>query len=141
MEVPAQNMFVELSDDSDFESPVLQRRRVTQRYVPSTTQQDHCEKQQGVETSAPSDDGMDLHAQQRPNEATTNFTDFILIDAEEDDAIEEAIRRSLSEEPVQSFQDSRVSKRLHSKNEHFSYTERSVPHYWTDDVSHHSTGW
>lgn len=119
---------------------------MTQRDVPSTTQQDHCEKQQGAETSAPSNDGMDLHAQQRPNEATTNFTDFMyvsitfvyikvfiynkllhftllhfreyifyillcgissLIDAEEDDAIEEAIRRSLSEEPVQSFQDSR----------------------------------
>lgn len=46
-----------------------------------------------------------------------HFTEYIfyillcglssLIDAEEDDAIEEAIRRSLSEEPVQSFQDSR----------------------------------
>ncbi|KAL7376812.1 hypothetical protein ABVT39_016296 [Epinephelus coioides] len=73
------NMFVELSDDSDFESPVLQRRREYIFYILLC----------GISS---------------------------LIDAEEDDAIEEAIRRSLSEEPVQSFQDSRFAKTL-SKEE------------------------
>ncbi|CAL8356520.1 unnamed protein product [Gadus morhua 'NCC'] len=41
MEVPAQNWCVELSDDSDFESPVVQRRRVTQRHAPSRAQSEH----------------------------------------------------------------------------------------------------
>lgn len=35
----------------------------------------------------------------------------------------------------------RVSKWLHSKNEHFTCSEWSVQHYWTDDVNHHSPGW
>ncbi|KAL0969895.1 hypothetical protein UPYG_G00234150 [Umbra pygmaea] len=82
MEVPAQNVCVELSDDSDFESPVLQTAERTARQ----------------------------------NEATIHFADFIPIDVEEDEAIDEAIRRSLLEESVQSLQDSRFAKTL-SKEE------------------------
>ncbi|XP_059905314.1 uncharacterized protein LOC132455468 [Gadus macrocephalus] len=113
MEVPAQNCSVELSDDSDFESPVVQRRRVTQRHAPSRAQSEHCERQERVEASAPpSDDGMDLQGQRGPNEAMNHFADFIPIDIEEDEAIEEAIRRSLLEESVQALQDSRFAESL-----------------------------
>ncbi|XP_056438179.1 G2/M phase-specific E3 ubiquitin-protein ligase-like isoform X2 [Gadus chalcogrammus] len=113
MEVPAQNCSVELSDDSDFESPVVQRRRVTQRHAPSRAQSEHCERQERVEASAPqSDDGMDLQGQRGPNEAMNHFADFIPIDIEEDEAIEEAIRRSLLEESVQPSQDSRFAESL-----------------------------
>ncbi|CAL8347016.1 unnamed protein product [Gadus morhua 'NCC'] len=161
MEVPAQNCSVELSDDSDFESPVVQRRRVTRRDAPSRAQSEHCERQERVEASAPpsddgmdlqgqrgpneamnhfavtqrhapsraqsehcerqerveasappSDDGMDLQGQRGPNEAMNHFADFIPIDIEEDEAIEEAIRRSLLEESVQPLQDSRFAESL-----------------------------
>ncbi|XP_039664334.1 uncharacterized protein LOC120563900 [Perca fluviatilis] len=157
MEVPAQSWYVELSDDSDFENPVVQRRRVSQRDAPSRAQREHCERQERVEASAPSDDGMELQGQQGPNEAMNHFAvserdapsraqrehcerqerveasapsddgmelqgqlgpneamnhfaDFIPIDVEEDEAIEEAIRRSLLEESVQSLQDSRYTR-------------------------------
>ncbi|KAL1023290.1 hypothetical protein UPYG_G00038760 [Umbra pygmaea] len=116
MEVPAQNVYVELSDDSDFESPVLQRRRVIQRDAVSTTQREHYERQEAVEASAPSDHGTGLQGQRGDNEATIHFADFIPIDVEEDEAIDEAIRRSLLEESVQSLQDSRFAKTL-SKEE------------------------
>ncbi|XP_035852933.1 G2/M phase-specific E3 ubiquitin-protein ligase-like [Sander lucioperca] len=116
MEVPAQSWCVELSDDSDFESPVVQRRRVSQRDAPSRAQREHCERQERVEASAPSDDGMELQGQRGPNEAMNHFADFIPIDVEEDEAIEEAIRRSLLEESVQSLRDSRVAESL-SKEE------------------------
>ncbi|KAK0138681.1 G2/M phase-specific E3 ubiquitin-protein ligase [Merluccius polli] len=163
MEVPAQNWCVELSDDSDFESPVVQRRRVTQREASSRAQREHCERLERVEASAPSDDGMELQGQQGPNEAMNHFSvtqreassraqrehcerlerveasapsddgmelqgqrgpneamnyfaDFIPTDIEEDEEIEEAIRRSLLEESVQSLQDSRFAESL-SKEE------------------------
>lgn len=45
--------------------------------APSTTQREHCERQESVEASAPSDDGMELQGQRGPNEATTHFADFM----------------------------------------------------------------
>ncbi|KAK0150726.1 Zinc finger MYM-type protein 1 [Merluccius polli] len=89
---------------------------VTQREAPSRAQREHCERLERVEASAPSDDGMELQGQRGPNEAMNYFADFIPIDIEEDEAIEEAIRRSLLEESVQSLQDSRFAESL-SKEE------------------------
>ncbi|KAL1021171.1 hypothetical protein UPYG_G00009730 [Umbra pygmaea] len=82
----------------------------------STTQREHYERQEAVEASAPSDHGTGLQGQRGDNEATIHFADFIPIDVEEDEAIDEAIRRSLLEESVQSLQDSRFAKTL-SKEE------------------------
>ncbi|XP_063732504.1 uncharacterized protein LOC134859748 [Eleginops maclovinus] len=115
MEVPAQSWCVAMDDDSDFEIPVVQRR-VSQRDAPSRAQREHCERQERVEASAPSDDGMELQGQRGPNEAMNHFADFIPIDIEEDEAFEEAIRCSLLEESVQSLQDSRFAEIL-SKEE------------------------
>ncbi|XP_028429629.1 uncharacterized protein LOC114552777 [Perca flavescens] len=84
---------------------------------PDRAQREHCERQERVEASAPSDDGMELQGQRGPNEAMNHFADFIPIDVEEDEAIEEAIRCSLLEESVQSLQDSRRVAESLSKEE------------------------
>uniref|UniRef100_A0AAV2KI09 HECT domain-containing protein n=1 Tax=Knipowitschia caucasica TaxID=637954 RepID=A0AAV2KI09_KNICA len=107
MEVPAQSWSMELSDDSDFENSVVQQRRVIQRGAPSRAHREHGERQERVEASAPSDDGMELQGQRGPNEAISHFADAIPIDVEEDEDLEEAIIRSLLDQSVQPLQDSR----------------------------------
>ncbi|CAL9692713.1 unnamed protein product [Knipowitschia caucasica] len=110
MEVPAQSWSMELSDDSDFENSVVQQRRVIQRGAPSRAHREHGERQERVEASAPSDDGMELQGQRGPNEAISHFADAIPIDVEEDEDLEEAIIRSLLDQSVQPLQDSRVAQ-------------------------------
>lgn len=77
---------------------------MTWRMAPFATQREHSETQEVVQASTPSDDAVELL--QGPNEAAAHFADFIPIDVDEDDAIEEAIRQSLVKEPEQSLQDS-----------------------------------
>lgn len=116
MEVPSQNLLVELSDDSDFEIQVPQLRRARQTNASSISQWEQRERQQGEEASPPDDIGMELH-EQGTNEAATHFTDFIPIYVDEEEAIAEAIRQSLSEEAgSSSLHDSRFARTL-SKEE------------------------
>ncbi|XP_072556895.1 uncharacterized protein [Paramormyrops kingsleyae] len=104
MHIPAQNVSVELSDDSDFESPALQRRRVIQQEAPqSTSQREAPERHEGVAANTPADEGLNLL------QANVHFADFIPVNLEEDEAVEEAIRLSLLEEAVQPLHDSRIT--------------------------------
>ncbi|XP_040928000.1 G2/M phase-specific E3 ubiquitin-protein ligase-like isoform X3 [Betta splendens] len=107
MEAPSQNLLVELSDDSDFESQAPQLRRSRRTNVSSISQREQYERQEGEETRPQADIEMELHEQRGPNQATTHFTDFIPVYVDDEEAIEEAIRRSLSEEAgSSSLQDS-----------------------------------
>ncbi|XP_029015587.1 G2/M phase-specific E3 ubiquitin-protein ligase-like isoform X2 [Betta splendens] len=117
MEAPSQNLLVELSDDSDFESQAPQLRRSRRTNVSSISQREQYERQEGEETRPQADIEMELHEQRGPNQATTHFTDFIPVYVDDEEAIEEAIRRSLSEEAgSSSLQDSRFARTL-SKEE------------------------
>ncbi|KAJ8346699.1 hypothetical protein SKAU_G00281000 [Synaphobranchus kaupii] len=88
---------VELSDDSDFESPVTQRRRVSQGEALSTSQTERQERHQVVEEyTAQTECGSEGQAERlEAYEISNHFAEFVPIDLEEDEAIEEAIRRSL----------------------------------------------
>ncbi|XP_023816594.1 G2/M phase-specific E3 ubiquitin-protein ligase-like isoform X1 [Oryzias latipes] len=88
------------TDDSDFESPTFQSRDL------ETLEQSNVDGPY---------EPMEADATNREHETEqggTRFSDFIPLDFEEEEAVEEAIRRSLEEETVQVPQESRSIKTL-----------------------------